>query len=176
MRWTSILAIYVLFWTMSLFLVLPFGVRTAEEEGERAPARPCRKRAAPLQLRPRRAARDASLARDPVPALYYANYIYGWITRRGSRLAELILPRMGRTSAPQPLDRLGQRDVELAHVGGEQGDAERRAVAVGEDAAQHRLEIVDVAVHLVAEVGLVLVMAQDLARLARIRAAAPRAG
>ncbi len=33
MRWTSILAIYVLFWTMSLFLVLPFGVRTAEEEG-----------------------------------------------------------------------------------------------------------------------------------------------
>ena len=38
MRWTSILAIYILFWTMSLFLVLPFGVRTAEEEGvERQP-------------------------------------------------------------------------------------------------------------------------------------------
>ena len=33
--------------------------------------------------------------------------------------------------------------------------------------AQHRLEIVDVAVHLVAEIGLVLIMAQDLARLAR---------
>ena len=36
MRWTSILAIYVLFCTLSLFLVLPFGVRTAEEVGERS--------------------------------------------------------------------------------------------------------------------------------------------
>ena len=79
MRWTSILAIYVLFWTLSLFLVLPFGVRTAEEAGAERPARPCRKRAARLQLRPRRAARDAS-SRRSCSALYYANYIYGWIT------------------------------------------------------------------------------------------------
>jgi predicted secreted protein len=33
MRIGSVLAIYVLFWTLSLFLVLPFGVRTSEEEG-----------------------------------------------------------------------------------------------------------------------------------------------
>ena len=33
MRWTSVLAIYILFWTISLFFVLPFGVRTAEEAG-----------------------------------------------------------------------------------------------------------------------------------------------
>ena len=33
----SILAIYILFWTMSLFVVLPFGVRTPEEEGSRRP-------------------------------------------------------------------------------------------------------------------------------------------
>ncbi len=38
MRWTSIAAIFILFWTISLFLVLPFGVRTAEEAGvERLP-------------------------------------------------------------------------------------------------------------------------------------------
>ena len=38
MRWTSMLAIYVLFWAFSVFLVLPFGVRTAEEAGaERIP-------------------------------------------------------------------------------------------------------------------------------------------
>ena len=36
MRWTSALAIYILFWTMSLFLVLPFGVRTPEEAGAEA--------------------------------------------------------------------------------------------------------------------------------------------
>ena len=35
MKLQSILAIYVLFWTMSLFLVLPFGVRTPEEAGSR---------------------------------------------------------------------------------------------------------------------------------------------
>src|SRR3712207_8640546 len=57
-----------------------------------------------------------------------------------------------------------QGDVELAHVAGEDGDSERRAVAVGEDPAQHRLEIVDVAVHLLAELRLLLVMAGDLDR------------
>ena len=33
MKLQSLLAIYILFWTISLFVVLPFGVRTAEEEG-----------------------------------------------------------------------------------------------------------------------------------------------
>jgi len=32
---TSILAIYVLFWTLCLFLVMPWHVRTAEEVGEK---------------------------------------------------------------------------------------------------------------------------------------------
>ena len=34
MQLGSIIAIYFLFWTISLFLVLPFGIRTSEEEGE----------------------------------------------------------------------------------------------------------------------------------------------
>ena len=33
MRWTSALAIYILFWSFSVFLVLPFGVRTTHEAG-----------------------------------------------------------------------------------------------------------------------------------------------
>ena len=33
MRWTSMVAIYVLFWAFSVFLVLPFGVKTADEAG-----------------------------------------------------------------------------------------------------------------------------------------------
>ena len=33
MRWTSMLAIYILFWAFSVFLVLPFGVRTTHEAG-----------------------------------------------------------------------------------------------------------------------------------------------
>lgn len=47
-NWTSILAIYLLVWTLTLFAVLPFGVKTSEEAGEKAvkgqadsaPARP----------------------------------------------------------------------------------------------------------------------------------------
>ena len=38
MRWTSALAIYFLFWAFSVFFVLPFGVKTADEAGvERVP-------------------------------------------------------------------------------------------------------------------------------------------
>ena len=33
MKWTSILAIYLLFWVLSAFLVMPFHVRTAQEAG-----------------------------------------------------------------------------------------------------------------------------------------------
>ena len=35
MRWFSILAIFFLFWFLSLFVVLPFSAGTAEEAGER---------------------------------------------------------------------------------------------------------------------------------------------
>ena len=48
MSWLSALALYLLFWVLCLFLVLPWGVRTVEEEGGQvqpghapsAPARP----------------------------------------------------------------------------------------------------------------------------------------
>ena len=33
MNWKSALAIYVLFWALSVFFVLPFGVRTSQEAG-----------------------------------------------------------------------------------------------------------------------------------------------
>jgi predicted secreted protein len=79
MRWTSILAIYILFWTISLFLVLPFGVRTAEEEGTR-PARPCRER--PPRFSFARAALRATIVGAVAVGLFYANYIFGWIRAR----------------------------------------------------------------------------------------------
>jgi predicted secreted protein len=52
MAWYSALALYLLFWVLCLFLVLPWGVRTVEEEGgtvgpghaPSAPARPALKR------------------------------------------------------------------------------------------------------------------------------------
>jgi len=77
MRWTSILAIYVLFWTLSLFLVLPFGVRTAEEEG--VENRPGHAESAPHSFSFGRAALRATVVAFVLFAAYYANWRYGWI-------------------------------------------------------------------------------------------------
>jgi len=78
MRWTSALAIYILFWTMSLFLVLPFGVRTAEEAGEQSA--PGHAESAPNSFSLARTALRASLVAAVLTAAYVANYIFGWIT------------------------------------------------------------------------------------------------
>jgi predicted secreted protein len=78
MRWTSILAIYVLFWTISLFLVLPFGVRTSEEAG--AVTQPGHADSAPHVFSFPRAALRATIVATVLFAIFYANYRAGWIT------------------------------------------------------------------------------------------------
>ena len=78
MKLTSILAIYILFWTLSLFLVLPFGVRTAEEEGTRAA--PGHAESAPHRFSFGKAALRATILGAVLTGLYVANYIFGWIT------------------------------------------------------------------------------------------------
>jgi predicted secreted protein len=76
-RLTSILAIYVLFWTMSLFLVLPFGVRTSEEAGEERG--PGHAESAPHSFSFGTAALRATIVSAVLFGLYYANWSYGWI-------------------------------------------------------------------------------------------------
>lgn len=78
MRLGSAVAIYVLFWTMSLFIVLPFGVRTAEEEGAERGAGHAE--SAPHRFSLGRAALRATLLSALMFALFYANYVFGWIT------------------------------------------------------------------------------------------------
>jgi predicted secreted protein len=78
MRLSSILAIYVLFWTMSLFLVLPFGVRTAEEEGAEQGAGHAE--SAPHRFSLGRAALRATVLSALLFGLFYANYMFGWVT------------------------------------------------------------------------------------------------
>ncbi len=78
MRPTSIAAIYVLFWTLSLFLVLPWGVRTSEEEGVRS--EPGHAESAPHLFRAGRVVLWTTLVATLLFGLYYANYVYGWVT------------------------------------------------------------------------------------------------
>ncbi|MFD1788612.1 DUF1467 family protein [Sphingomonas floccifaciens] len=78
MRWTSALAIYVLFWAFSVFLVLPFGVRTTDEAGgERVPGQA---ESAPHDFPAGRIALRVTVVATILFGLYYLNYVYGWVT------------------------------------------------------------------------------------------------
>ncbi len=78
MRFTSILAIYLLFFAGSTFILLPFGVRTTEELGEERV--PGQAESAPHRFDlPRHLAKAALLA-ALLFALYYANWVNGWVT------------------------------------------------------------------------------------------------
>ncbi|MDP8994397.1 MAG: DUF1467 family protein [Pseudomonadota bacterium] len=74
----SAAAVYLLFWTMSLFLVLPWGVRTDEEAGvERQKGHA---ESAPHSFRFGRVALRATLLSAVLFGLFYANWIYGWVS------------------------------------------------------------------------------------------------
>ena len=78
MAWTSIAAIYFLFFVMSAFIMLPFGVRTAEEAGvEKVPGQAD---SAPVNFRPGKLALRATIIAALCTALFVANYHYGWLT------------------------------------------------------------------------------------------------
>lgn len=78
MRWTSALAIYVLFWAMTVFVVLPFGVRTHEEAGvARVPGQAD---SAPHEFSLGRLALRVTVVATIAFALFQLNYNYGWIT------------------------------------------------------------------------------------------------
>jgi predicted secreted protein len=78
MRWTSIAAIYVLFWVLCLFLVLPWGVRTSEEQG--AAPEPGHAESAPHVFQAKRVVLWTTVLATLFCGLYYANYVLGWIT------------------------------------------------------------------------------------------------
>lgn len=78
MKLTSIIAIYALFWVFSAFLVLPFGVKTHDEAGiEKIPGQA---ESAPANFSPKRIAVRATVVATICFALYYANYVQGWLT------------------------------------------------------------------------------------------------
>lgn len=77
MKWTSILAIYSLFWVMSAFLVMPFGLRTHDEAGiDKVPGQAD---SAPVNFRPGLIAKRASVVALVLFGVFYLNYVAGWI-------------------------------------------------------------------------------------------------
>lgn len=80
MKPTSFLAIYFLFWFMSLFVVLPFGVRTSEEEGK--PLVPGQAESAPHHFDVWRTVLRTSIVAAVFFGLFFLNYRFEWVTMR----------------------------------------------------------------------------------------------
>ena len=78
MKWTSILAIYFLFFVASAFVLLPFGVRTDEELGNTLV--PGQAESAPHRFDIGRHLLLAAALAAILFGLYYANWSFGWIT------------------------------------------------------------------------------------------------
>lgn len=78
MKWTSILAIYLLFVIASAFILLPFGVKTDDEAGNALV--PGQATSAPHKFDFKRHMIRAALLAAVLVALFDLNYIYGWIT------------------------------------------------------------------------------------------------
>lgn len=79
MPWYSALALYLLFWVFTFFLVLPFGVRTSEEEGEALV--PGQADSAPSHISIPRKLMWTTLVSALAFGLFMANWQFGWITR-----------------------------------------------------------------------------------------------
>jgi len=78
MRLSSAVAIYILFWAFSVFLVLPFGVRTTDEAGgERVPGQA---ESAPHDFALGRVVVRVTVVATVLFAAYQLNYRYGWVT------------------------------------------------------------------------------------------------
>ena len=78
MKFSSIVAIYFLFFAGTAFILLPFGVKTAEEAGtEKIPGQA---ESAPYRFDVKRHFIKAAVVAALLFALYYANWSFGWIT------------------------------------------------------------------------------------------------
>ena len=78
MKFTSIVAIYFLFFAFAAFALLPFGVKTTEEVGgEKVPGQA---ESAPHHFDLKRHLLRAALAGAILFAIYYLNWSFGWLT------------------------------------------------------------------------------------------------
>jgi len=77
MSFVSALAIYLLFWVITAFIVLPIGIRTHDEMG----VEKIRGQAdsAPANFKPARVVIITTICSAMMFGLFYANYVNGWI-------------------------------------------------------------------------------------------------
>ncbi|MDE2562239.1 MAG: DUF1467 family protein [Sphingomonadales bacterium] len=79
MRWFSIFMIYGLFWVLTAFIVLPFGLRTPHEDKDSELVEG-QADSAPTNFRPLRVIAWTTAISLAAFVLFYANYVHGWLT------------------------------------------------------------------------------------------------
>ncbi|MET0374490.1 MAG: DUF1467 family protein [Rhizorhabdus sp.] len=77
MKFTSILAIYLIFWWGCLFLVLPFRLRSSMEPEAHVPGQA---ESATPRFSVGRTVLWTTIVSAAAFGLYYANYVNGWLT------------------------------------------------------------------------------------------------
>lgn len=77
MKWTSIVAIYFLFWCFSFFLVLPFRLKSDAVPDVVIPGQA---ESAPPRFSFWRTAKWTTVLAALLFGLYYVNYVNGWLT------------------------------------------------------------------------------------------------
>jgi predicted secreted protein len=78
MNWKSAIAIYFLFWAFSVFLVLPWGVRTANESDVELV--PGQAPSAPVNFDPKKIAIRVTIVATLLFAIFMLNFTFGWVT------------------------------------------------------------------------------------------------
>ena len=74
MNWSSIVAIYILFWVLSAFLVMPFHVKTAHDTGDDIMVGHAE--SAPVGLKPKRILAWTTLLATTLFLIYYFVYTH----------------------------------------------------------------------------------------------------
>lgn len=78
MEWTSVVAIYILFWVISAFIILPIGIRNHHETNTEMVKGQAD--GAPVNFRPWRVILWTTVLATLAFALFYFNYVNGWLT------------------------------------------------------------------------------------------------
>lgn len=78
MRWFSYVAVFVLFWVISAFAVMPWGIRSHDDDEsvERVPGQVT---SAPVNFRPGRIMLRTTVVAVVLFVLFFANLRYGWL-------------------------------------------------------------------------------------------------
>lgn len=77
MKPVSVIAIYLLFWSITLFAVLPIGVRTTREAGGEPV--PGEAESAPADPMLGKKLKWTTMIATVLFAIFYANYVNGWL-------------------------------------------------------------------------------------------------